>query len=339
MKPFLVDVPVKINIWIRPLCQRKQFEVIREARPSILFIQSDGGRNEEEWETIRQNRKMIEEGIDWDCTVYKIYEDHNNGLYAMIDKVGEYVWKRVDRCILLEDDSIPSISFFKFCAELLEKYKDDTRIECICGFNILNKWEKASSDYFFTRQGSIWGFATWRRVYEEYGNFTYGQDDYTMNLLKVQTKGNSAAWRQLNGYSKQDIFDGHPAGIEFYTQFHMYSQNRLQIVPKYNLIECMGADKLSYHEVPIDQTPKGMRCLYNSATYEYKFPLKHPQFVIPDVEFEKKRNRVMAKGHPFVQFYRNIEKAFYKIRAGETKFVMQKIKKKILSRKGKATEK
>lgn len=43
-KPWLVDVPVKVNIWIRPECQRKQFEALKQARPSILFIQSDGGR-------------------------------------------------------------------------------------------------------------------------------------------------------------------------------------------------------------------------------------------------------------------------------------------------------
>ena len=56
MKPYLVDVPVKINIWIRPECQRKQFEVIKKARPSILFVTSDGGRNDQEWQLIYQNR-------------------------------------------------------------------------------------------------------------------------------------------------------------------------------------------------------------------------------------------------------------------------------------------
>lgn len=56
MKPYLVDVPVKVNIWTRPECQRKQFEVIKQARPSILFVTSDGGRNEREWQLIYQNR-------------------------------------------------------------------------------------------------------------------------------------------------------------------------------------------------------------------------------------------------------------------------------------------
>ena len=75
MKPYLVDVPVRVTIWIRPECQKKQFEILKEARPSIIFLQSDGGRNEKEWAAIYENRKLFDEGIDWDCTVYKIYEN------------------------------------------------------------------------------------------------------------------------------------------------------------------------------------------------------------------------------------------------------------------------
>ena len=101
MEKYLVDVPVRINIWIRPECQRRQFEVIKKARPSILFIQSDGGRNDEEWQAIYANRKMIDEGIDWDCQVYRLYEEKNNGLYSMAKKTYSLIWKTVYRCILL----------------------------------------------------------------------------------------------------------------------------------------------------------------------------------------------------------------------------------------------
>lgn len=73
MKEFLIDVPVQINIWIRPECQKKQFEVIKKVRPSILFLVSDGGRNEAEWNAIKINRKLYDENIDWNCKVYKLY--------------------------------------------------------------------------------------------------------------------------------------------------------------------------------------------------------------------------------------------------------------------------
>lgn len=230
MKPYLVDVPVKINIWTRPECQRKQFEVIKQARPSILFVTSDGGRNEREWQLIYQNRKIYDEEIDWDCKVYKLYMDHNLGMYAMGEKRTELIWNTVDRCIMLEDDILPSVSFFQYCAELLEKYKDDERIECICGMNHLGKSENVLSDYFFSRQGSIWGFAVWKRTIKGRGDFSYFYDSYVMELLKQRTRKNPIAWKRLCAYGQQEKYEGHVASSEFWYEFDMYAQNRVQIV-------------------------------------------------------------------------------------------------------------
>lgn len=316
MKPYLVDVPVRVNIWIRPECQRRQLEVLQKARPSILFIQSDGGRNEREWEAIRTNRKMIDEGIDWECTVYRLYEDHNNGIYGMGKKISELIWKTVDRCIFLEDDILPSVSFFQYCADLLEKYKDDQRIEVICGMNHLGKCEEVQSDYFFARQGSIWGTATWKRTIEERANFDYAKDPYTMKLLRQRTKGNSIIWDRLNAYAKQEKYEGHIAGGEFWIEFNMYAQNRLQIIPRVNLVSNIGCTDDALHAETLDQMPRGKRKWFNMETYELDFPLKHPRYIMPDVEYEKKRNKIMRHNMPFGRFMWSVERGFIKLRSG-----------------------
>lgn len=326
MKPFLVDVPVKVTIWIRPECQRRQFEVLKEARPSILFIQSDGGRNDEEWAAIYENRKLFDEGIDWDCTVYKVYEDHNNGLYAMIKKMREVIWKHVDRCISLEDDILPSVSFFKYCAELLEYYKDDLRIDCICGMNHLGISENVNSDYFFSRQGSIWGTATWKRSVEMRDDeFSFKNDPYIVDLLKQRTKRNPTFKRKMLGYTTNSTYDGHVAGSEFFHSFAMYAHNQLQIIPKVNLVSNIGCTGDSAHADSIQNLPKGVRRMFNMETYEMEFPLKHAKFVIPDVEYEKKRNRILGYNTPLVSFYRKIERALRKIFNGDMKYVLKKL--------------
>lgn len=99
MEKYMVDIPVKINIWIRTECQKKQFEIIKKAKPSILFIQSDGGRNETEWDAIRKNRELIDNGIDWECTVYRLYESKNNGLYSMSKKTSELFMMHVTHSV------------------------------------------------------------------------------------------------------------------------------------------------------------------------------------------------------------------------------------------------
>lgn len=159
----LVDVAVQINIWIRPELQKKQMEILKEARPSKLIIISDGGRNEEEWESINSNRLMVEGEIDWECSIHKLYKDKNIGVKRMIMETHELVWSLVDKCIFLEDDIMPAVSFFQYCKELLDKYEYDYRISAICGMNHLGTWETCD-DYFFSRQGSIWGYALWKRT-------------------------------------------------------------------------------------------------------------------------------------------------------------------------------
>ena len=325
MKPYLVDVPVRIQIWIRPDCQRKQFDIVKKARPSILFLISDGGRNEKECKLIAENRKMIEENIDWECQVYKLYEEKNLGLYTIGKKSNKLIWSIVDRCIMLEDDILPAVSFFRYCAELLEKYKYDERINVICGMNHLGVCENVNSDYFFSRQGSIWGIARWRRSYDRYYDFDYGKDSYIMSLLHNQTSDNKIFWKRLKAYSKQKYYEGHVAGGEFFIEFGMYGQNQLQIIPKKNLISNIGCTAESTHAAELKNLPKGIRRIFNMNTYELEFPLKHAKYVIPDVNYEKKRNRIMAYNRPVINFYRKCETAFLRFFRGNKKEVVLKI--------------
>lgn len=319
MKDFLIDVPVQINIWIRTECQKKQFEVIKKVRPSILFLISDGGRNDEEWKAIKLNRQLYDEKIDWNCKVYKLYAETNFGLYKMEKKKQNLVWKNVDRCIFLEDDILPAESFFRYCAELLEKFKDDYRVNVICGMNHLGIYDKPNTDYFFSRQGSIWGFATWKRVYEQYYDFDYYKDNYIMNLLKERTRRNKIFWNRILGYSKNVLYEGHVASTEYFFEFGVYGHNQLQIVPTKNLISNLGATKNSAHFKEFYLLPKGLRKIFNMKTYELSFPLNHPKYIIPDIEYEKKRNSIMGYNVLYIQIYRNFEQIYLQCRYGNLK--------------------
>lgn len=331
MKPYLVDVPVKINIWIRPECQKLQWDVIRKARPSILFIQSDGGRNQSEWDAILKNRKMIDESIDWECKVYRLYEDTNLGLYAMGYKRNQLIWSKVDRCIFLEDDQIPSISYFNFCEELLEKYKTDLRIECICGMNTVGISEDVQSDYFFSKQGSIWGFATWKDRACSWSDdvFNYFNDSYAMKLLKKNTRKDKDVWKRISGYSENKTYGNHVPGSEFWIDFDIYAQNRLQIIPKYNMIKNIGCTENSEHSTQYLYLPKSTKKLFNSETYELTQPINHPQFVIADNYYMKKRDWLLGRNHRLLILFRKFESRFYRLKYGGLREALKFKKKKV----------
>lgn len=312
MKPFLVDVPVKTNIWIRPDLQRKQFEVIRQARPSELFLISDGGRNEDEWNRINQSRHMFDTEIDWECKVHRCYADRNYGMYATDAYTNDVIWSNVDRCVILEDDILPSVSFFEYCRELLEKYKDDTRISLICGMNHEGISEDVTSDYLFSRYGSIWGVARWKRTVEDYQKAGYKTDPYAQQCLKewILAQGHPSHWKQIQKVIANNAYDGHIPGDEYFMNLAGYLQNQVMIVPKKNLISNIGCDAHAAHSDSLDRLPRGIRRVFNMKTYELEFPLKHPEYVIPDLGYEKRRNRIMALDHPAVESARMLERSW-----------------------------
>ncbi len=308
IKPYLVDIAVKTTIWTRPGIQRRQFEVIRRARPSKLILVSDGGRNEKEWHLIKQNRKMFDEEIDWDCTVYKLYENKNQGVWTMINRGHDFVWSKVEECIFLEDDDIPSVSLFQFCKEMLEKYRDDKRIGFICAFNPLGIYEDCPYDYFFTGQGNIWGIATWKRINESF-DLSYGNDGYAMSRMRLNT--DNAFWKKIKGYSKNRIYGGHVATDEFFYEMSKISQHQLRIYPKVNLISNVGFDEGGgAHTSDLKLMPKGLRQFYNTKIYEMKFPLKHPRYMVEDKYFEKKVDKLYGYHRPWIGVKRKIERVW-----------------------------
>ena len=323
MKEHLVNVPVLLFVFIRPDSLKRVFEVIKEARPSIIFLVSDGPREnvKTDKERIEASRKIVED-IDWDCKIYKLYSDVNQGMYATIRRALDYTFSIVDRCIFLEDDVVPSVSFFQYCDELLEKYKDDFRINMICGMNHLVEYDKPDADYFFSEAASIWGFARWRRTYEAFYDITYGTDHYIMARMKENAKKDRAFKLALEEYYRNEIINGHIAGPEFFLRFIMYSQNKINIIPKKNMIQNIGFTEGSTHATnELRKMSKGIQQVFNMKTYDCTFPLKHPKYVIADKNYEKKQNRIMAKNHSLISIYRKCEGIIRRIYFGDSKLL------------------
>ena len=332
LKPYLVDVPVRVQVWIRPDCQRKQFEILKQARPSILFLCSDGGRNEKEWEAIRENRAMFDNEIDWECTVYKLYESTNQGLYGFGKKMRELIWNTVDRCIFLEDDYLPSVSFFEFCAQMLDKYKDDLRVHCITGMNHMGTYDEVEADYFFSRFGSIWGTATWKRTIDM-RNLDFGKDEYAVKNMLKRVKRQKLLGKQIIGYPKGELVGGHEPASEFYNNVAPFYQNQLFIVPKKNMISNVGCTENGEHATQLKKMPKGIQRVFNMKTYEMDFPIKHPVAVFPDYYHEDRVYRIMGFGHPVIARYRKMASFIRQIYYGDGKIVLKKIVKKIKGEK------
>lgn len=306
--PSNVDVPVKINIWSREKCQKAQFEVIKKARPSVLFIQSDGGRTKQEMELIAKNREYVLNEIDWECDVHIIFEDVNVGLYEMGKRSKTYIWQNVDYCIFFEDDQIPSLSAFGFCKAILERYKNDDRIQAICLFNILGENKKCDHDYFFTRQGMIWAYATWKRAEALHNDFSYYESSSLLKNINYAYYGSidHKIIKSLNYSGKNRTVKRPYSNHEFWTQSNAYLQNQLIIVPAVNMISCYG-DISGSNASRLGDMPRFRRKLFHTKSFEINLEnIRMQSFVIPDEKYSKKFTKTIISERKIFFFFWNL---------------------------------
>ena len=332
MEKFQIDVPVLLIFFNRPGCFQKVFEQVRMAKPSKLFLYQDGAREGNEKDQLGVARcREIASQIDWECDVKTLFQENNFGCDPSEFIAQKWAFSFVDRCIILEDDDVPSQSFFPFCKELLEKYKDDNRINMICGMNNLETWDSPYS-YLFTETGSIWGWATWKRVVDEWdGTYSLLKDDYNLNLLKryfnqqdVDTERRVLTWK--------NNADTHIEHYETILGINQFVNHRLNIVPTKNMIINVGnTPEGSTHSASgIEEIPRGLRKIYTMKSHEIEFPLKHPPYVINDVAFQHRLMRLMGIGHPLVKLYRHAETLVLMTRHSGIKATVNKLKRKMV---------
>ena len=133
MKPFLVDVSVLILFFNRPQQLSQVFEQVRNARPSKLFLYQDGPP-QRRYHLPGDTCCGSEIQIHWDREVHRMYQEKNYGCDPSEYISQKLLFLMVDKCIVLEDDDVPSVSsFFTFCKEMLE-YAARPPYHHDCGF-------------------------------------------------------------------------------------------------------------------------------------------------------------------------------------------------------------
>lgn len=307
-----IDVPVALFFFTRPEPLEKVFEQIRIARPSKLFLIQDGPRknNLSDIQKVQECRNVVSD-VDWECEIYTNYSDVNLGTGMRIFSGISWAFEHVDRLIILEDDCVPSNSFFGFCEDLLERYLNDERINMISGMNHLGT-HNCGNSYFYSKLGSIWGWATWKRVWDmvEY-NMEFLDDETSMKLFKKAcyplTTAKSLISRGMD--RKNSLKNGEKLtawSYQFRMVRHLYSQ--LVIVPSKNLISNIGITGDSVHaKESINKMPKGIRRVFFMGTYELEFPLKNPKYMIEDVYYDNKVRRIMGSDSMLIKIYRKME--------------------------------
>lgn len=300
----MMQTPVTFIIFKRPQTTEKVFEVIRQAKPTKLFVIADGPRTDREGEAEKcEATRAIIERVDWDCEVVKNYSDINLGCAKRVSSGLDWVFHNVEETIILEDDCIPHPTFFRFSQELLEKYRNDTRIATISAQNLQLGQKRTNYSYYFSRYNHCWGWASWRRAWQHY--------DLTIKLWKEVQAENLLYdilidQKAVNSWQRifQSVYDN-PTGItwDYQWTFACWMQGSLSIIPNVNLISNVGVGPDATHFT----SNQGFSFI-NMSMQTMEFPLKHPPFIVRNVEADNFTQKTVYKATTLDIFKEEIKK-------------------------------
>jgi hypothetical protein len=264
-----LDTPVAFILFNRPDKTAQSFARIREVRPAQLFLIADGPRPDHPTDADNCNAaRAIVERIDWPCTVERNFAESNLGCKHRVSSGLDWVFEQVDAAIIIEDDIVPDLAFFRFAQELLNRYQNDTRIMHISGRNDLGCLDQDPYSYFFSRLTHIWGWATWRRAWRTYNVEAMGWTPETRALVNSDWAGRTTLPAIFDRVHRGEIDTW-----DYQWLLNVILQSGLSIIPTHNLVSNIGFGAGATH------TTNSNHRLAKLPTQTMRFPLTHPPYV------------------------------------------------------------
>lgn len=270
--------PVLLIVFNRPDKVRKLLDALATIKPSKVYVAADGPRahKENDADLCAQVRALIE-GISWPCEVITNFQPENLGCKLGVSTAISWFFTYEPYGIILEDDCIPSTSFFDFTTELLLRHEADEHIMHISGSSFIdrNKQTNPSDSYHFSKTALVWGWASWRRAWEKYDISMSDIAELSVAMEQANTFNSKLYryfWISLFKHLNQaqiDTWDGQ-------WLYSILKHDGLCITPATNLIENIGFDA--------DATHTTEAVAFARPRQELTFPLTHPKTVSVDTQ-------------------------------------------------------
>lgn len=292
--PHPLNTAVLFLVFNRLDTTKQVFEAIRQAKPPRLYVAADGARANKagEAEKVQAVRDYIMQNIDWECEVKTLFRDQNLGCKYAVSGAITWFFENEEQGIILEDDCLPSQSFFWFCEELLARYRDDESVYLVSGDSRGSESFGMKEDYGFCKYPMIWGWASWARAWKNYDPelLDWPKQRETLPSSISSYKPTVNYWRKIfeRMYNKEiDTWD-------YQFSYLLQKNGGKCIVPKVNLITNVGFGASATHTFSAESEDA------NRKRYEIHIPLIHK----PDLVSEKKINDFYDRSHfsskPFI---------------------------------------
>ena len=292
--------PVLLIFFNRPDTLKIVFEEVRKAKPQKLYLAQDGARENrpDDIENIKKCREIVK-NIDWECEVFTNYLEKNCGCGRGPQRAINWLFENEEEGVILEDDCVPAPSFFTFCTEMLERYREDERIFLITGCNSELQSLEVKESYFFGYAGTNSGWATWKRnwVKMDYACSWVSNEAVCKSVRHlISTVNKTAAKCEIKSFIETNKLVNSGVNISYWdVQFQAirYLNHQLSIIPQKNLITNIGLGATSSHaqgaKIPKKEhsTIGKINVTYNRR-FDFDNSFVHPEFVVENINYDKR---------------------------------------------------
>ena len=272
--------PILLLNYNRPTKTKFSAQAVIKSNPPKVYLFCDGPKatvpkDADKVARVRQLLLDTTVGTESKC----LFLEENLGCRNGVNKAIDWFFENEEEGIIIEDDCICSLSFFRYCDELLERYRTDRRVGQISGFNGLGEFCESDASYHFSSFGSVWGWASWRRAWEVHDKEMESFSEVLNSGKLRHAFSDPAEYRsRLSTLEKT-----HAGLIDTWDMQWVYTRiiNRFLVaIPEVNLVFNSGFDMEATHT-------KDRRSLLVKESHDIKFPLRHPNTFIPSLRFEK----------------------------------------------------
>jgi hypothetical protein len=239
--------PILFLTFNRPDTTARVFDAIRAARPARLYVAGDGPRADRPGEAERcAEVRHLATQIDWPCEVKTLFRDQNLGCRHAVHSAITWFFEHEPEGIILEDDCLPDPSFFMFCGEMLDRYRENPRIMCVTGNNFQSDMRGWPHSYYYSIYNHCWGWASWRRAWTLYdAELDLLDDPAAREKLRAVSSvpGFEAFWTS----TLQKVRDGSISAWDYPWTWSCFLHGGLTCTPSVNLVSNIGFGKEATH--------------------------------------------------------------------------------------------
>ena len=281
--PAPLKTAVLLLVFNRPELTDQVFEAIRQARPQKLYVAADGPRSNRPGEAeLCTEVRRIATNVDWPCEVKTLFRESNLGCKMAVSGGINWFFENEVEGVILEDDVLPVPTFFSYCDQLLERYRNDHRVGMVSGCNLVSSRFTPDHSYFFSRYNHIWGWASWRRAWQHYHvdipDWPKWRDG---GGLKSKASGNRSFekyWRRIF----DAVYRGEIDTWDYQWTYSCWKNNLLTALPAANQTHNLGFGVDATHT-----TSDIPAFILASPPIELSLPLSHPTLIGCDKRIEQ----------------------------------------------------